>query len=344
MGYYINKGGVKPIPDKKRLIRNNKQALHNYITYGYCDEQLYFDYGFEKLDHSCLYNTNIIVCHRTYALGDILMLIPVLRQMKKHYNIRHVVLEYGKQTFNPELFPDIECVKKYNGQYDYYIDFENELLEQDHNLTLGLTDVPRITLYQRFLGLPETTELDYSFVEDMSNMLFDPVKEKVVFTAFNSSSSIVRKLTDSFIQYIVKYLNFIGFKPMFVDNIPIIDGCDAIYAYKKTTPQQAITNMKYCKFCITIDTGSLWFSHFAKIPTIVLTGSTPKYVRMDYHPLKKSGKALGIDMRKYCGCKYDCGGTGTYCLKHAPCMNNFSYGLVLEEIATDIDKIMKVEN
>ena len=82
-GYYINKGDIKPIPDKKKVIRDGKVAKHNYITYGYCDEKMYLDYGFEKLDHRCLYNADTVVCHRTYALGDVLMTIPVLRQMKK---------------------------------------------------------------------------------------------------------------------------------------------------------------------------------------------------------------------------------------------------------------------
>ena len=151
------------------------------------------------------------------------------------------------------------------------------------------------------------------------------------------------ELTNRKSKNIAKYLNFIGYKILFVDNVPVIKGVDAIYAYGKTNVQQAITNMKYCKLCITIDTGSLWFSHFAKVPTIVIAGSTPKCVRMDYHPLKKAGKAVGIDMRKYCGCKYDCGGTGAYCAKYASCMNDFCYGAVLEEIATKIDTIMKVE-
>lgn len=343
MGYYINRGGVKPIPDKIIALFEHKVVKHNHVLYGKHEES-YLKAGFEVFDHNCLYNADTVVFNRFHAVGDILMCIPVLRQMKKHYNIRRVILEFGttKHVIEPDMFPDLEVVKVYDGEYDYYIDGENGLLEQDHSLLLGLTDVPRFTLYQRFLGLPEVKELDFSFKEDKSKMLFDPVKDKVVFLALYSTT-VVRKLSESFVWYLAKYLNFLGYKLLFVDDVPVMNDIDAIYAHGKTTVQQAITNMKYCKMCITIDTGSLWFSHYAKVPTIVIAGSTPKCVRMDYHPLKKSGKALGVDMRKYCGCKYDCGGTGNYCLKHAICMNNFSYGKVLEEIATDIDKLMKVE-
>lgn len=338
-GYYINKGVIKPIPEKIRLVLERRLAKHNHVLYA-LNDNLFLKNGFELFDSNCLYNADTVVFHRTYAIGDILMAVPVLRQMKKHYNIRRVILEYGdtKHNIEPELFPDLECVHEYTGKYDYYIDGENGLLEQDHRLTLGLTDVPRFTLYQRFLGLPEITDLDYSFSEDKSNMLFNHDKDKVVFLALYSTT-VVRKLSQNFIEYLAKYLNFIGYKILFVDKVPVINGIDAIYGYGKTNVQQAITNMKYCKLCITIDTGSLWFSHYAKVPTIVIAGSTPKCVRMDYHPLKKAGKALGIDMRKYCGCKYDCGGTGLYCSKDALCMNKFNYGLVLDEIANKIDKL-----
>lgn len=344
MGYYINKGDIKPIPDNTLSLIEHKVVKHNHVLYGKNDE-LYLNAGFERFDHTCLYNANIVVFNRFHAVGDILMCIPVLRQMKKHYNIRRVILEFGttKHVIEPDMFPDLEVVKVYNGEYDYYIDGENGLLEQDHSLTLGLTEVPRFTLYQRFLGLPEIKELDFSFKEDKSKMLFDPVKDKVVFLALYSTTYI-RRLPQAFVWYLVKYLNFLGYKLLFVDDVPVMKNIDAIYAHGKTTVQQAITNMKYCKMCITIDTGSLWFSHYAKVPTIVIAGSTPKEVRMTYHPLKKSGKALGIDMRKYCGCNYNCGGTGAYCSKTAPCLNNFCYGVVLNDIATQIDKLMKVEN
>lgn len=343
-GYYINKGDIKPIPEKMKYTIDRRTALHNHVMYGFCDEY-YMKNGFEKFDHKCLYNANIVVFHRTFAIGDILMSVPVLRQMKKYYNIRRVILEYGdtKHNIEPELFPDLECVHEYKGNYDYYIDGENGLLEQDHNLTLGLTEVPRIALYQRFLGLPEITDLDYSFTEDKSRMLFNPDKEKIVYVSLYSSTKI-RKLAQSFVPYIARYLNFLGLKPLFVDDIPHLDGVDAIYAHGKTNVQQAITNMKYCKLCITVDTGSLWFSHFANIPTIVIAGPTPKEVKMTYHPMKKYGKAFGIEMRKYCGCNRNCGGTAEYCSRTAPCFNEFCYGTVLDEIATLIDKIMKVEN
>ena len=342
-GYYINRGSEKPIPVKLKLSLTQQISRHNHVFYGGEDVD-YEKLGYEILDCECFRNTDTVVFHRTYAVGDILMAVPVIRQFKKYYNVRRVVFEFGdtKHNIEPELFPDIECVNLYSGEYDYYVDLENGLLEQDHSLTLGLTDVPRFALYQRFLGLPETTELDFSFVEDKSNMLFNPETERVVFLAL-SSTTPVRKLVPSFIEYLVKYLNFIGYKVMLVDNVPVNKSFNAIYANGKTNVQQAITNMKYCKFCITIDTGSLWFSHFAKIPTIGIIGSTPKCVRMDYHPLKKQGLALAVDMRKYCGCKYDCGGTGHYCNRYATCMNEFSYGFVLDEIANYIDKIMKVE-
>lgn len=343
-GYYINKGDIKPIPDKLRNVLDRRVAKHNHILYGSCDNW-FIKAGFELFDCNCLYNTNIVVFRRTFAVGDILMSIPVLRQMKKHYNIKRVVLEYGetRHVIEPQMFPDIECVKTYNGKYDYYIDGENGLLEQDHSLTLGLTEVPRFALYQRYLGLPQITELDFSFVEDKTNMLFNPDNDNIAYLALYSSTYI-RKLAPGFIWYIAKYLNFLGFRVLFVDDVPVMNDIDAIYAHGKTTVQQAVTNMKYSKLCITIDTGSLWFSHYAKVPTIVMAGPTPKEAKVLYHPLRKRGKAFGIEMRKYCGCDMNCGGTGAYCIKHAPCFNNFSYGKVLEEIATDIDKIMKVEN
>ncbi len=342
-GYYINKGDIKPIPDKFKNVLDRRIAKHNHILYGTNDDWL-LKAGFEPLDHKCLYNANIIVFRRTFAVGDILMCIPVLRQMKKYYNIKRVILEYGetRHVIEPQMFPDLECVKTYNGEYDYYIDGENGLLEQDHSLTLGLTEVPRFALYQRFLGLPEDTNLDYSFVEDKSKLMFDPVKDRIAYLALYSST-YVRRLAPPFIAYIAKYLNFVGYKVLFVDNVPIFEGIDAVYAHGKTNVQQAVTNMKYSKLCITIDTGSLWFSHYAGVPTIVLAGPTPKEVRMTYHPLKKTGQALGIEMRKYCGCDKYCGGTGAYCAKSAPCFNGFCYGVVLNDIATQIDKLMKVE-
>ena len=343
MGYYINTDSVKPIPEKIKSFIDNHVARHNHILYGSSDDD-YINSGFEKFNPECLYNADTVVFHRHHAVGDILMAVPVIRQMKKYYNIRRVIYEYGetRHVIQPEMFPDLECMTTYNGKYDYYIDGENGLLEQDHDVNLGLTDVPRMSLYQRFLGLPEDTDLDYSFAEDTSKMQFDIDKDNIAYLALYTGTN-VRRIVQSFIPYLSKYLNFIGYKVLFADNMQPIKNIDAIYAYGTTNVQQAITNMKHSKICISVDTGSLWFSHFAKVPTIVLAGSTSKEVRMTYHPMRKSGQAFGIDMRKYCGCDKHCGGTGIYCGKLAPCMNEFPYGKLLEDIAILIDKIRKVE-
>lgn len=339
---YINRHGTVDIPSKTKIIK--KRISDNYVFYGDDPNIDYLKLGFEIFDYNELYDKDTIVFKRTYAIGDILMSIPVLRQMKEHYRIKNIVLEYGhnsndKFILEQEMFPDLIITRDYHGKYDFIIDGENGLLEQDHRLELNRMLIPRFQLYQEYLGLPIIKELNFDFVEDRSNLLFDTNKDNVIALSLYSTT-FQRSLNKGVIPYLIKYLNIIGYKVLLIDKIKETPEYDAIYANGKTTVQQAITNMKYCKAVITIDTGSLWFTHYAKVPTLCLSGTTAKEIKMTYHPLKNEGKAVGIDMRKYCGCKHDCGGFPVFCHGTAPCMNEFNYGILIKDIADKLSEIL----
>lgn len=338
---YINLKSEIEIPYKEVYTQTIR---HNEVFFGSERNVDYYGYGMTKFDYKMLYNADTVVFKRTYAVGDILMAIPVIRQMQKHYNIKNVILEYGRDckcyALQTEMFDDILLTKKYNAKYDFYINLENGVLEQDHNLKLNKMSYPRFKIYQEYLGLPYDTDLDFHFNEDKSNMLFDETNDKCIALALTSGTK-QRSLNLGFVPYLVKYINMLGYKAYIVDkDIHKNDDYNAVYASGKTNVQQAITNLKYCKAIITIDTGSLWFAHYAKIPTLVIAGSTyAQQKKLFYHPLYNDNKTACIDMRKYCKCDKDCGGKASFCHGNAPCLNEFNYGILLKDIA---DKLVNI--
>lgn len=110
----------------------------------------------------CLQHPGSRVClHRTYALGDILMLVPVCGLLKRHLEIRGPIKVAVGGRYIRDLkrveSPAVEFVRSRGGQRDYQADVHLELnsaLEADHRGGEA-SNRHRIILYARAIGVPE---------------------------------------------------------------------------------------------------------------------------------------------------------------------------------------------
>jgi len=294
------------------------------------------------LDGKILKNANKVVFHRDAGLGDVILAIPVLRQLKKFYNIKNVYYQTNRyyNVIN-DIFKDINFVNECPEKYDFILKLNN-VLERDHEIGSVYSYINRVQIYQDFLELPQTVKLDWSFDDDNSNILFDD--EDIVVGLQIRAMNKVRMFDTGFVKKIASRIVSNGYKCMIFDadcnygweSDNIINSCG------KLTVKELFGNIKRMKACITYDSSAFWITHFTKTPTLCIFGSTRPEERLNYHPLYKDNSVLYIDMKTYCGCNEHCCGTGSQCKWTGKCFHHFNEESVLNDISYKLTKLIGV--
>lgn len=338
---YFNSGCGILLPDIKSPCRMDYVQEKSIIPASYK-----YSVSYDKLfkpftDGSVVMNADTVVFHRDAGLGDVLLAIPVVRQLKQHYNIKNVYYQNTKYIDAiKDLFTDITFVKETNFKYDFIFKL-NTVLERDHELGSIYSYINRVQIYQDFLELPQTKELDWSFDDDNSNPMFDDGDNVIALQI--RAMNVVRMYKQDFVKKIANLIVSMGYKCMIYDDESKYgwEGDGIINSCGKLTIGQLFGNIKRCKACVTYDSGTFWTTHFTKTPTLVILGSTRAEERLNYHPLYKTGKLSYIDMKGYVGCDNHCCGTGTQCNYKANCFNKFDQNTVLSDIKSGLAQILK---
>ena len=217
--------------------------------------------------------------YRTFALGDILMLVPVIRELRKRgydpylKTIRWArpvleLLGIESSILRPQHSPE---------EHDYGIMMDG-LVEQDH-MRPKLSKIHRVDIYFEALGIEKMPKkLDW-------NMNFDklpPSGLKGKYVVLQTAGSTVKKrLSFETRQSLVKALRQDG-----VHVVTIGEG-------SSLSLEKLFAIIAGAKCLITMDSGPLWISHFTKTPVVGIFGPTRPSERMIYHPLWPD-KAVGI--------------------------------------------------
>jgi len=269
-------------------------------------------------------------CQRTFAIGDVLMLVPVVRWLR--HNGHNVVIRTVDDMFEivrllgVPAFPSNFRGNK--GHKGVILDF---IVEKDHTVPY-LQKKHRVDIYAEAIGL-EKNELPDVWDWSMSLSNFgelDFISERPFVLFQGRGSGVRRSLPRETIEWLATAMNCEGIDVIYIgEDVGLkpakgLEGKTRV-ANRKFSLRELFLLMGQAKAIITMDSAPLWISHFAKTPTIALLGPTRSSERLSKHPLYPEG-AIGIELAQNFDCqpcfenpsRKDCQQKGFLCLGQDP--------------------------
>jgi len=219
--------------------------------------------------------------HRSYAAGDILILIPVIRALRKQ---GYSVYLRTSESWRPILdLLDVEMQSTEHGfePIGWGIDLDGTL-EADH-YRKELSVIHRCDIYAEALGMKKREKLDWSM--NLKKLPETDVKGDYVVFQYQGSTKM-KQLSVNTANWIIKRFGEKGI------NVVVIG------EENRKSIKELFAIIKGAKCLITMDSSPNWIAHFLKVPTIVLFGPTRPHERLIYHPLYPE-RAVGIELNKY---------------------------------------------
>lgn len=226
--------------------------------------------------------------HRTFALGDILMLVPVIRALRKYGYDPYLRTTRWAKTFLDLLNIEANVTEIHHhpieGDYGIMLD---GIVEQDHVRPI-LSGLHRVDTYFKALGMQKIPrKLDWSM--DLKRLpKADPEGDYVAF--FPSGSTFRKQLPIETREWILK-----AFKEKDISVVQIGIGSEI-------SIEKLFAAIAEAKCLVTMDSGPLWISHFTRTPVITLLGPTRASERLSRHPLYPR-KAIGIALNEIINCE-----------------------------------------
>jgi len=244
---------------------------------------------------------------RTFAMGDVLMLVPIVRYL------RTLGLDPCVKTvpryFNILRRFDIEIVSTGFGPDGAGIELDGTV-ELDHT-SPKIQNLHRINIYLTALGFnkfPEKLDWGYSrknfpTFEQLKSFKFKK-KDYIIF--HGSGSTKAKTLPKIRIEDIINALNKKGIKVIYIGNPIQLDLKEpemTEVACVKYNFLQLFPMFEQAKAAIVMDSGPLWLSHFTKTPIVGIFGPTDPNTRLTYHPLYPE-KIRVVETNKHINCKW----------------------------------------
>jgi len=298
---------------------------------------------FEPFSFEKFHNAEIVSFHRRFALGDLIMLIPVMRQFKEFYNVGTIQLFTLSQYVNvlKGLFPDIKIfTEEYiTSSIKHGILYElDSLLEKDHSITNQEAQKHRMYIYGDVFGLPKLKKYNW----DVNRMPQDKIKIRTKRKTIGlqiKGSGVMKTLPRPVVDDLITFLSE-NYHVVLIDHEKLIfkDMPEVTNTCGRLTVGECITMMSDLDACITMDSGALWMAHLAKCPVVCLLGPTREEERVSLHPLYPD-QATSVSISDLIGCEA-CFETKVHCKGKINCMRNFDKTQLFVEILKKIKFIL----
>ncbi len=261
---------------------------------------------------------------RRFALGDILMLFPVCRELRKFYGVSHITL--ATTTMLAES-PVLDMLN--DGAVDRIISTDlldrisydvachlDGWLELDH-LKEPFKRKHRVDLYREFFELPTNAMPDWGTLEKEVSARY------LVFCSggrrlYNSLSPTVAKAIEAKLSKRKKVVLLSDTNRVpDSDLVSIIGGAAAL---------------------VTVDSAPLWIAHYTATPIVFLSGPTRPEERVIYHPLYPDGVET-VMLAEKIGCEA-CFERAVDCQFTAACMrNDREAGEIAREVWEKVERV-----
>ena len=257
---------------------------------------------------------------RTFALGDVLQTVPVMRYLN---SLNHNCYLRTASQYVPTLRKmgvNAQRIRTNGKDYGLILD---GTVERDHQEP-RLQAYHRIDQYLSAIGVKEEN-IVFDWSCDISQ--FDAVADDFVekpYIVFQGRGSGPRKsLPNETIDSIIKLGNSDNVR------IAVVGGAEGVISqknydsskthvfFKQLNLEQLFWLISKAQCLVCMDSSPLWVSHFTSTPVVALLGATRSEQRIVYHPLYPEG-AASIELSRYvdcepcfesaeaCGGKYSC--------------------------------------
>lgn len=261
---------------------------------------------------------------RSFALGDILMLVPVVREFKRRYSGSKVRLftsgRFTKSIVLNELSGDVfESISDGSfvnpKHYDVGIVLDS-ILERDHS-NPAYSVKHRVDIYREFLGLRSGQMPVWSEREEA------PGKHGVVFCS--AGNTILKALPNETASYIDKRLRSRFNRVWHINN------------NARLPEREFLDVIRSARAVVTMDTAPLWIAHFYRTPVVFISGPTRGSERLCYHPLMPDGVAE-VSLSAMIGCP-PCFEHAVDCNRNVDCLKAEAR-VVWQGINSALEKVM----
>lgn len=239
---------------------------------------------------------------RTFALGDMLMLVPVVRYLR--------TLGYDPWIRTSDSFKEIldylgilvELKERpHLGGFGVVLD---GVIERDHR-DRSLSYFHRVHIYLKALGVEEMPEkVDWSC--NLSQLPEVRIEDEPYIVFQDSGSTSVKRLQNAAVEYIRAKLKSAGVKVVSISGTSLVQAGkwdEQRINFERFDPVLCLFNViAKAKCLISMDSGPLWISHFTQTPVVCIFGPTRPEERLTLHPLYPEG-ALGVELSKEIECE-----------------------------------------
>jgi len=241
--------------------------------------------GLEKVDDvlDFIKSHKRIVIERSFALGDVLLLIPVVRRLREKLSLEHVTLITQPRFVDNPLISALanrvydrymtkDDVVRDSSIYDIGITL-NGVLERDHSQP-KYQRTHRVNIFMDWFGLKGNVSWDCGRTW----------KKKEHIVVQTGGSGPLKELPRETRDYVVERLKGEKYEVVRV-------GDDA-----KVSDAEFLELIGTASCVISMDSSPLWISHFTKTPCVLILGPTREEERLTMHPLyPKKAKAIALN-------------------------------------------------
>lgn len=253
------------------------------------------------------------------GLGDVIMLLPVLRvllsiypklRLRLYTTSRHARFLELSQTDRFMVLPDSRRTKD---EVDLGISLEG-VVEKDHSGRAGrYSKMPRHAIFAESLGiLNEVLQVehgqDFTITTSASDIkqaskLLTGIRRPIVGIQVRGNE-LSRTLPLEQVIEVIALLARLGYAVVPLDAcwISKLKG-EHVHQFPKASLREVLEIMRQCKFLITMESGLLHLAHSANAPLICFYGPTRVEERGAFHPSFSRGWVIPIKLNELHNCE-----------------------------------------